>query len=282
LPWLDLQGITGTQATLSLPAFEIDSSVLTRKYIKETNPDLAGFLDVIIVSSPFTLFFGLVLPIIHLRTGWWIFTIDDATNSVLGGIEHLLANNNYFLAFVILAFSVIFPIIKIYILWTAWFGSISHAEAVKKVKIMSLVGHWSMLDVFVVGLIVVVTELSAVAQANCEIGVYFFCAHVVSILTFTMILHPRMEKLSMMLEVPTVVGRNWMCPCCNLAHVFNAVFVNTIVKCVKCKTNSMICSDGVTRIPWKCGKCGLDHRFGAEYFGKRILCARCQMPSLVK
>jgi len=44
---------------------------------------------------------------------------------------------------------------------------------------LSLLGKWSMLDVFVIAIIIVPIKLGALASAKAEIGIYYFGASII-------------------------------------------------------------------------------------------------------
>lgn len=59
------------------------------------------------------------------------------------------------------------------------------------IRWLSLLGKWSMLDVFVVAITIVITQISHFAHAAPRIGIYFFCVSII----FTMLLTEKIEKI---------------------------------------------------------------------------------------
>ena len=117
---------------------------------------------------------GVFLPLVTVEK-LLIFT-DQV--SLYGGIVGLYDSGEYFLATVLLAFSLVFPLIKILIgLVVASRGGPQAAP--RLLGALAWLGKWSMLDVFIVGLLVVSIKSNYLADAGTEPGLYFFTASIV-------------------------------------------------------------------------------------------------------
>jgi len=82
-------------------------------------------------------------------------------------------------ALVILIFSVIIPLLKVFsLLFISIF--IEHHFAERIVKFFKAIGKWSMVDVFVVAvfLVYLTANKGEVSRAEVEVGLYFFLAYV--------------------------------------------------------------------------------------------------------
>jgi paraquat-inducible protein A len=122
---------------------------------------------------------GLVLPIMEVRS-WIIFSEPF---SILEGVRLLLDEREYLMAAVVGAFSVAFPAIKILLLLSAWVLLRLGRRAPRWwLAALEGVGKWSMLDVFVVALIVFSAKASLFSDADVRPAVAPFTAAVV--LTF--------------------------------------------------------------------------------------------------
>ncbi|MGH8127896.1 MAG: paraquat-inducible protein A [Gammaproteobacteria bacterium] len=122
------------------------------------------------------LFEGLTLPILTLKK-FWIF---HNTISIWSAIKSLYGSSEYFLATVLLVFSVLFPIGKnIFLIAVfvkgAWLGKFSQ----RIVRGASVLGKWSMLDVFIMAIIVASVKLGILAHATVLSALYFFAASVI-------------------------------------------------------------------------------------------------------
>ncbi|WP_329610958.1 paraquat-inducible protein A [Neptunomonas japonica] len=119
---------------------------------------------------------GLVTPIITMTK----FLLLENTFSVLSGALGLLQEQQYFLFMVITGFSVVLPLLKmgvLYKLLSARQQSGVHLD--RYLHWMHLFGKWSMLDVFVVAILVVAVKLGAIASVEMRFGLYAFTAAVV-------------------------------------------------------------------------------------------------------
>lgn len=79
--------------------------------------------------------------------------VEPQTFSLLGGIGHLFHGGDIFIGSVLLLFSVMFPVAKL--LTTLYLVQAGPPHDVKSVGLLSHLGKWSMLDVFVVAGIVI-------------------------------------------------------------------------------------------------------------------------------
>lgn len=119
---------------------------------------------------------GLVMPIITLKK----FVLIENTFSVLSGAIELLKEGQIFLFIVITGFSIIIPLVKIGVL-NKLLGAKERkaANLDKYLHWMHLYGKWSMLDVFIVAVLVVAVKLGAIASVEIRFGLYAFAAAVV-------------------------------------------------------------------------------------------------------
>jgi paraquat-inducible protein A len=118
-----------------------------------------------------TLAVGLHLPVVTLRTG-----LARDSYSVLGGIADLARSGEVLLALIVLAFSVVFPIAKLGALALVLFRPVPAERRAQLVRTLEALGRWSMLDVFVVAILIGAVHLGILSQAYAERGVYVFAA----------------------------------------------------------------------------------------------------------
>lgn len=121
------------------------------------------------------LVFNLNRPILHIEK-FWIF---DHSVSIWSGMMALYRAGEGLLGSLILVFSIVFPIGKnlallVYLIARPWLGSRSEAL----VRLLSMLGRWSMLDVLIVAIVVVSLRLGAVAEASLLPPLYWFIASV--------------------------------------------------------------------------------------------------------
>ena len=111
--------------------------------------------------------------------------------SLFTGLLELLESGNIVLFLVIGLFCVAFPLAKLGVALALWFLSLG-ARAERLLGWMELLGKWSMLDVFVVALMVVALNLSLVTDVVIHAGLYLFTAAVI----LSMLLVQRVTKLA--------------------------------------------------------------------------------------
>ena len=118
---------------------------------------------------------GLLSPVITLTK----FVLIENTFSVLSGVIELLKEGKLFLFLLIAGFSIVLPVLKLWVLYRLVSKSAAMEKSVRKLlHWMHLYGKWSMLDVFVVAILVVAVKLGAIADVEMRFGLYAFAASV--------------------------------------------------------------------------------------------------------
>lgn len=144
--------------------------------IATNHPREATLLRVILGIIFLLLCVGLVSPIITLNK----FVLIESTFSVFSGVTELLKEGQIFLFFIITGFSIILPLLKVIVLTVLLSAKQDKAHKLDKyLRWMHLYGKWSMLDVFVVAVMVVAVKLGAVASVEMRYGLYLFAAAVI-------------------------------------------------------------------------------------------------------
>jgi len=139
-------------------------------------PNEARLLTVILLVTIVLFVVGMVAPIITLKK----FVLIENTFSILSGTLELLKEGKLFLFFVITGFSILLPLLKIAVLFRLVSTRASKTPSLKKyLHWMHLFGKWSMLDVFVVAVLVVTVKLGFIASVEMRYGLYAFTAAVV-------------------------------------------------------------------------------------------------------
>ena len=113
---------------------------------------------------------GLVLPAITVERLWF-----GTDYSILAAVAALAREGNWFLALIIGAFSVAFPVAKLVLAGWAW---MSRRTAGRMVAAMGAVSKYSMLDVFIVALTVLVLDGRLLTSASAGPGIFCFAASV--------------------------------------------------------------------------------------------------------
>jgi paraquat-inducible protein A len=112
------------------------------------------------------------------------FYIFNDTFSLASGIFYLLTEGQPLLFLVVFSFSILMPAYKMYILYRLLHkrdGNDRH----RQLHILSFLGKWSMLDVFVVAILVVTVKLGAIANIKVHFGIYLFTLAVLASMLLT-------------------------------------------------------------------------------------------------
>lgn len=131
----------------------------------------------LLIAAAFLLFgTGVFFPFFHV-TKLWVF--DDAI-SVVGGIVTLFREGEYFLFAVLTLFTLVFPCVKLGLLAIIWMERAHDLAKVRRLHgwVASL-GKWSMLDVFVVAILIVTMKAAGLAKLQIGFGLYLFTFSVV-------------------------------------------------------------------------------------------------------
>ena len=119
---------------------------------------------------------GLFRPFTQV-TKLWLFD-DDV--SVYRGLITLFHEQEFFLFGILLVFTVLFPFLKISALLWLWLKrGLDRGRAALVYNFVANLSKWSMLDVFVVAVLVVLIRSGGLARIKAQDGLLLFCASVV-------------------------------------------------------------------------------------------------------
>ena len=152
--------------------------------------NLTTYTLLIGLSSLVTLIFGVITPILMIVIHKYVDYLGDIilsyeSKTIIGTIQHLYSSQNYPVAIIILLFSIIVPLLKTILMITITILKEQH-KANKLLKVFKHLGKWSMLDVFVVSLLLVYLSMGSSQNSYSEIenGLYIFLIYVIlSIIT---------------------------------------------------------------------------------------------------
>ena len=134
-------------------------------------------IPVLLVAALLLFGTGIFFPFFHV-TKFWVF--NDAV-SVVGGILTLFREGEYFLFAVLTLFTLVFPCVKLGLLMVIWLERDHDLARVRRLHhwVESL-GKWSMLDVFVVAILIVAMKSAGVADLHIGLGLYLFTFSVIA------------------------------------------------------------------------------------------------------
>ena len=138
-------------------------------------------VPVLLVGASVSLFQGLSLPLIRVEKA--IFLRNEY--SVWKGVVGLRDDGQWFLAALVFFFSFVFPIAKLLLVSWIWFGPASAELRRRTLRWLEELGRWSMLDVFVVAILIVATKLGPLSRVEYGVGVYWFAAAILASMIVT-------------------------------------------------------------------------------------------------
>lgn len=131
-------------------------------------------------------------PIMHT----WVFSIDEPS-TILQGVFTLWQIGSYPIAIIIFIASICIPIGKLIILfWLCYLVSlkqhISRKQATQAYVMIEIIGKWSMIDVFVVVILVSLVQLGVLMSITIGIGAIFFALMVITSMIAAQLFDPRL------------------------------------------------------------------------------------------
>ena len=153
----------------------------TRRALQELYPTHIFVIPAALILSTVLLMRGLSLPLLYSQKVFW-----QSTYSVWTGIVDLWRQGEYALSAVIFFFSIMFPIIKLFSLAAIWFVRLPEEKRMGLLHWLGILGKWSMLDVFIVAILIVLIKLGPFVKVEPRIGVYVFSAAIVASMLTTM------------------------------------------------------------------------------------------------
>jgi paraquat-inducible protein A len=118
---------------------------------------------------------GVSWPILRVSR----FLVFSEPFSILDGVRALLAGGDWLIGGIVAAFSIVFPLAKIAVLFALW-ARLRRGDrpAARWAAVLQALGKWSMLDVFVVALVIFAVKASAFGDAATAPAIYPFLAAV--------------------------------------------------------------------------------------------------------
>ncbi|MBN1945775.1 MAG: paraquat-inducible protein A [Bradymonadales bacterium] len=131
------------------------------------------------------------LPIMVISK--FIFFSDDYT--LIGSVLGMWDEEYYFLAAVIFCFSIIFPMAKLSALLLIWYGRYEAKRRAKLLHWLGVLGKWSMLDVFIVAILVVFTQSKTLLGAEPRAGLYVFAGAIILSMVASMLVERHARRV---------------------------------------------------------------------------------------
>ena len=119
------------------------------------------------------------------------------SDTIMSGVIYFIKTGMWPIALVIFVASIFVPLLKLIILTFLLItvqrkSSWRQKDRTRLYRITEVVGRWSMVDIFVVTILVALVKLGALASIQAQSGAVFFCAVVVITLFAAMSFDPRL------------------------------------------------------------------------------------------
>jgi paraquat-inducible protein A len=146
------------------------------------------WLAIVLLYASLALFvLGILMPMMSVRKGVWIFH-STQTYSIITTALALIENQDYVLTAVVVGFSIAFPLWKYWACARFLHGRLRTETAMRLLHTIRLIGKWSMLDVFVIAMLIVIIKVNGLVEARSLAGLYCFVASVLSSMVLTTVL----------------------------------------------------------------------------------------------
>ena len=127
-------------------------------------------IPVLVILCGILLYVALTLPLFKVEK----MVLWKTEYSVMSGVIGLFEQKEYLLSAILFFFSIIFPTLKLVTLWILWKVKFDDGERSRILEWLNILGKWSMLDVFVVAILIVAVKLGPLANVQPQLGVYIF------------------------------------------------------------------------------------------------------------
>ena len=143
----------------------------SRRALVRAYPRSGGMIVLMLVAAMGLFIAGIFLPFTAV-TKLWLF---ENQISVYRGLIVLWKAGEIFLFLILFVFTIVFPFVKLNSMLALWlYPRLENESARRMFHFVSNLGKWSMLDVFVVAILVLTIKSSGVAHIEVSIGFFLF------------------------------------------------------------------------------------------------------------
>lgn len=155
------------------PAFAAEAENILESFRQKAHlePMSVWLLAFFLMSGALSFAAGILLPLLVLEKLYFF----SETPSLLQIVAGLWQNDDVLLAVLVAAFSLVFPLAKLFVLFLEAIGQFSrNGQASRAFRHMSMVGRWSMMDVLLVAIVIFAAKTSGFATATTQPGLWFY------------------------------------------------------------------------------------------------------------
>ena len=149
-------------------------------------------INLVLVATAVLFSVSLWAPLLTLKKFYFV----KNTFSILSGMTQLLHDGEIGLFLLLFLFTAVLPCVKLVILFLAWNRKSPGRHESRYLEWLSLLGKWSMLDVFVIAILIASVKLGAIATLIVHSGLYLFAASVVLMMASTQYIYSRLNRRS--------------------------------------------------------------------------------------
>ena len=156
-----------------------------------THPKQGILINLLLMFALACLVIGVSAPLLTLEKMYFF----ENTVTLLSTVKGLFLQKEWFLFIVIAVFSLCIPIIKIaglVLILNLEYAKNSFLD--KTLHVIEMVGKWSMLDVFVVALLLVSVKLGVLAKVEVHYGLYAFATSVLITMSISLWIYTLSKK----------------------------------------------------------------------------------------
>jgi len=155
------------------------------------HPQKNIFILFMLLLSGILLLVGIFAPMMTVSKFVWV----ENSFSLFAGTLQLFTDSQYLLFLILLIFSIVLPVAKLILLFRFWHAESSSCQQLQHfMNWISHYGKWSMLDVFVVALLLVTVKLGVLATVQVHYGIYMYACAGLLIMLCTAIINSIAKK----------------------------------------------------------------------------------------
>lgn len=164
-------------------------TALTLRWHSFWNRFQYGLVNLFLLAATLAFGIGIWAPLLTLTKMMLI----QNTFSIVSGIWQLYLEREYVLFAILALFTLAMPVVKLGLLFYAWNRPRTAHE--RSLRWMEMVGKWSMLDVFVVAVLIMSVKLGPLATTDLHYGLYLFSASVVMIMIASRVVYRKVRTV---------------------------------------------------------------------------------------
>lgn len=153
--------------------------------LKSLFPDKARIMSAGLFAATLAYVLGIFWPLMTVEKSIFVFKFSGETVSLVSGLAALFAKGDVLLFLIVFFFSIVFPVGKLIVLFRLWHHPYSAERCEELAHRLAVFGKWSMLDVMVVGLLVVIVKIRGMVAVNVHGGLYLFAVSVILTMLMT-------------------------------------------------------------------------------------------------